>query len=130
MNARMYADGSVEGSYNRMTHLEDGGVEKGQGTVVCFTIIGNTAWIGGMVPGNSPPDVAWQVVDNGQGADAPADKVGLQIEAVDFGFEAGFASEFCEETPESLDFGPFGVIPLAALLKDIEAGNIQIRSGE
>jgi hypothetical protein len=128
LTARKYADGSVKGSFNRITHFADGGVEHERGRITCFTIVGNTAWIGGMVPGETPPDVAWQVVDNGQGAAADPDQNGLQLAAATFGWPAGFAQEFCNTTPTELDFGSFGgVLPLSLVLFDIEAGNIQIR---
>lgn len=128
MTARKYADGSVEGSYTRVVHLADGGVQKSEGSITCLAIVGNKAWIGGMIPGNNPPDVAWQMVDNGEGAGAAPDLVGLQLEAQVFGFPGGFAQQFCDEKPTSLDFGSFGgVLPLSILLKPLEAGNIQIR---
>jgi hypothetical protein len=129
MTARKYADGSVSGTYNRVAHLEEGGVAKGHGTVMCFTIVGNKTWIGGMDPDANPPDVAWQVVDNGEGVGADPDQAGLQIGAADFGFPAGFAQDFCDEQPEELDFGPpFGVTPLWVILFDVEGGNIQIKN--
>jgi hypothetical protein len=128
LTARKYADGSVDGTFTRVEHLADGGVRTLHGAVSCFTIVGNTAWIGWSNPGGTPSDVAWQVVDNGEGAGDPPDQVGLQLDAATFGFPAGFAHDFCADTPNALDFGPrFGVVPLSALLTDIEAGNVQIR---
>jgi hypothetical protein len=48
--------------------------------------------------------------------------------ASDWGYEAGFAQGFCDDTPDALDFGPpFGVLPLTVILHDIEAGNVQIK---
>jgi hypothetical protein len=127
MTARRYADGSVKGRFQRVIHFEDG-AEAVRGVITCFTIIGNKAWIGGSVAANFPPDIAWQVVDNGEGAGDPPDRNGLQLPASTFGFPAGFAQDFCESTPDELNFGPpFGVVPLSAILNAIESGNIQIR---
>ncbi len=123
MTARKYADGSVAGAFTRITHLPDGGVIRGEGSIVCFQIVGNTAWIGGLVAGNTPPDIVWQMVDNGEGAGAPPDRMGLQLEARSFGFLDG---PFCANTPAALYFGPaFGTLPLSVLLGDRQAGNIQ-----
>jgi hypothetical protein len=127
MNARKMADGTVEGSFHRVVHSKGSAPEKASGTITCFTIVGNTAWIGGHQDGADPPDIAWQVVDNGEGKGAPPDQVGLQFSAVDFPFPAGFAQDFCEEAPEGMDFGPpYGYLPLAVILTPVEAGNIQI----
>jgi len=130
MTARKYADGTVSGSFNRVTHPEDGEVTKGHGPITCFSIgeDGKTVWIGGEIPGAEPPDIVWQVVDNGEGAGADPDQVGLQLDAAFWGRPAGFAQSFCDEMPEYFDFGPFGgVAPLSAILHDIEAGNIQVK---
>jgi len=128
MTAGKTADGSVFGTYNNLTHLEDGGVLKSHGTVTCFTIKGNKAWIGGMNPASDPPDVAWQVVDNGEGSGADPDQLGLQISAAVFGFGPGFAQQFCAETPDVIDLGPpRGLLPLSIVLFDIEAGNLQVK---
>jgi len=57
------------------------------------------------------------------------DEVGLQFDAVSFpSLPAGFAQDFCEDTPEGLDFGdPYGYVPLFAIRVPVEDGNIQIR---
>ena len=127
MTARKYADGSVKGSFTRVVHLADGGVDKLKGPITCFTIVGNTVWIAGEAPGDNPPDILWQVVDNGEGAGSPPDQNGLHLAATTFGWPAGFGQDFCDTTPAALDFGSFGgIVPLSALLFDIESGNIQI----
>ena len=128
MNALKMADGTVKGSFRRVVHEPGQAPQKASGTITCFTVIDNVAWVGGHVDGQDPPDIAWQVVDNGQGSKAAADEVGLQFDAVDFPFEAGFAQDFCEETPDGLDFGPLygGWVPLFAIRAPVEAGNIQI----
>jgi hypothetical protein len=129
MTARRMADGTVKGSYQRVVHPPDGGPAiVNHGTVTCFTVIGNRAWIGGHEEGYEPTDVAWQVEDNGEGKDADPDMVGAQIYAEEWGYEAGFAQDFCEATPETLDFGPpFGELPVSVVLYPIEAGNFQIK---
>jgi len=128
MTATKKADGSVKGSFQRVVH-PDGGppTEVVHGTITCFTIIGNTAWIGGHREDLDPSDLAFQVVDNGEGSGDPPDMVGLSIEAATWGYPAGFAEEFCETTPTELDFGPvFGILPISVVLTPVEGGNIQI----
>lgn len=128
LHAKKMADGTVEGSFHRVVHSQGAAPEKASGTITCFTIIGNVAWIGGHLDGADPPDVAWQVVDNGAGQGAPPDKVGLQFDAVSFPFPAGFAQDFCADTPEEMDFGEgYGTLPLSVILVPVEDGNIQIR---
>ena len=77
--ARRYADGSVEGEWERQNRSSD---LRGHGDVTCFTISGNRAWIGGIIEQFSPSDpprvgleVVWRVVDNGQGANGPPDEI-------------------------------------------------------
>ena len=88
----------------------------------------NKVWIGGYEPALAEPnDVGFQAVDNGEGAGDPPDQMGLNIVASDWGYEAGFAQDFCDDMPDALDFGPpFGVLPLSVILYDVEAGNVQI----
>jgi hypothetical protein len=98
-----------------------------KGTVTCFTVIGDTAWVGGHRPGNDPPDVAFQVVDRGEGSGDPPDEVGTYFSADFWEFAPGFAQYFCEERPEMLYFGPvWQNQPVSLFLHPIEAGNIQI----
>jgi len=128
MNARKMADGTVEGSFHRVVHSKGSAPEKASGTITCFTIVGNLAWIGGVLDGADGAEIAWQVMDNGEGKGAPTDEVGLQFDAASFpSLPAGFAQDFCEDTPEGLDFGdPYGYVPLFAIRTPVEAGNIQI----
>jgi hypothetical protein len=96
--------------------------------VICFTVKGNTAWVGAHKEGNDPPDVAFQVVDNGEGSGDPPDEVGLYAEATTFGFPAGFAQVFCDEAPEVMNVPGFpNPVPIAIFRSPIEAGNIQIK---
>jgi len=132
MEALKMADGTVSGSFTRLTHDKGEAPEKATGTITCFTVIGNVAWIGGHLDGADPPDIAWQVADNGEGRLASDDEVGLQFGPFLFPdvLEAGFAQDFCEETPDAIDFGPpYGVLPLFVIRAPVEAGNIQIDVG-
>jgi hypothetical protein len=126
MNAKKKGDGSVTGYAQYVYHPDEGEDEVFRGTISCFTIIDNRVWIGGHQEGVEPSDFAFQVEDNGEGEGDP-DGVGLWIEAATFGYEAGFAEMFCEETPEELDFGPFGVLPVDVVLFPIVEGNIQVK---
>ncbi len=112
-NAREYADGTVDGQWQVHNRKMDA---KGHGEVTCLTFIGNQAWLGGFATSgvaSAPPnnEVAWRVVDNGEGKNAlPDDQISLQF----FTGPAGFASSYCDATPAAPD------------LNDIEAGNIKI----
>ena len=112
--ARKYADGSFSGRWVRVNHLDENG--HSQGVVTCFTIVGDQVWLGGYATQglfSDPPnnEVAWRVVDNGQGNNNPPDQISLQF--VNAG--PGFADNYCATTPES-----------PTPLHDVEAGNIQI----
>ena len=126
MHARKMADGSVSGSFTRVVHAQGMAPEKASGAITCFTVVGNKAWIGGYLNEEGHPDIAWQVMDNGQGKWADPDQMGLQFDE-SFGFPAGFAQDFCDDTPEELYFPIFDLnVVLADILADVESGNIQI----
>lgn len=129
MHAQKTADGNVTGSFNRIVHSQGMEPERASGTITCFTVDGTTAWIGGYLDGPDHFEVAWQVVDNGEGKWADPDQVGLQFHTESFPILGeGFIQDFCEQTPEGLDFGPpYNYVPLFALLSDVEGGNIQIK---
>ena len=132
MTARKYADGSVRGSYVRTAHPEGEPAVTNKGIITCFTVIGNKVWIGGYeLTAPEPNDVAWQAVDNGEGASDPPDQMGLQIIASGWGLPTGLTQEFCDETPDAISLplpppwpDPF---PLFYLLHDVEGGNVQIK---
>ena len=127
ISARKAGDGPVDGKAKIVLHPKGGPADVVRLTVTCFTVEGNTAWIGAHKPGNVPTDVAFQVVDNGEGSGDSPDQVGLYIEAQVFGYPAGFAQDFCDDTPEFMDFGPdFGVLPVSVLLSPVVGGNVQI----
>ncbi len=115
--AKRFADGSVEGQWERIRRQDGNAADsKSHGVVTCFTIIGNQAWVGGMATSgvaSDPPnnETAFRVVDNGQGKNAPADQMSLQFVSGGPGFAAGY----CDATPES------------PALRDIESGNIQVK---
>ena len=116
--ARIHADGSVDGQWQRVTHfLDTSRKSRSHGKITCFTIIGNQAWIGGFKTSGTtfvdPPnnEVGWRVVDNGQGRNAPADQISFQF----VGRPPGTAASYCTNTP---------AVPA---LRDVVAGNIQVR---
>lgn len=114
--ARIRADGSVDGQWQRVTHVGGPAQSKSHGKVTCLTVVGNEAWIGGFKTSGTtfvdPPnnEVFWRVVDNGQGRNAPADQMSSQ----GVGRPPGSAANYCANTP------------LGALF-DVTAGNIQVR---
>jgi hypothetical protein len=114
-DAKQHADGSVTGRYNHRS-FDDGQPFYVRGPLTCLTVIGNRAWVGGLIEASSEPalvgwDMWFQVQDNGEGGGGPPDWTTL----VGASPEAGSAQEYCDEAPEVLF--PF----------DIERGNIQVR---
>jgi hypothetical protein len=76
-SAVRHADGSVSGEFELKSE-QDGGVRV-HGNVICFTIVGNRARMGGIVEQSSEPafvglHVVWTVVDNGEGKNDPPDQ--------------------------------------------------------
>ena len=104
------ADGTVSGGWQQDNRAAD---VKTHGDVTCFTIIGTSAWIGGVAKRTdaSPGEVAWRVVDNGQGANAVPDQISLKVD----GAGPGFAANYC------------GTTPATPALNNVEVGNIQVR---
>jgi hypothetical protein len=128
INAKKSADGSVDGRFQVIFHPKGHRADVVRFSVICFTIEGNTGWVGAHKEGNDPPDIAFQVVDYGEGSGDPPDEVGLYAEAAYWGFPAGFAQAFCDETPELIDLPGLGVVPLSIFRVPIVAGNIQIHT--
>ena len=115
-NARKYADGSVSGHFEYHQVVE-GEAFKFNVAVTCLNVYdGNRAKIGGVIKVSNDPTLpagtfAWfQVFDNGEGAQAPADRSSL----IGFGTEA--ANEAFCNSPNLPRFGPWDV-----------QGNIQVR---
>lgn len=113
--ARRYADGSVEGMYSG-----NGNAGPYRGSIQCFTIIGNEAWLGVIVeryskgsPQPGDPRVVY-VMDNGEGSEAPPDRSTAFPPLGITGLPD--LDTYCAETPEIRDRSVF----------DLEAGNIQI----
>lgn len=110
------ADGSVTGHYEHRS-FDDGVPFYAEGPLTCLNVSGNRAWVGGLIESSSEPViVGWemwfQVEDNGQGANSPADWTTLLGASP----EVGSAQEYCDDAP-AVNF-PF----------DIESGNIQVHS--
>ena len=115
-NARKEADGSVSGRFEYHQVVE-GEAFVFNVAVTCLNVYdGNRAKIGGVIEVSNDPTVpvgtfAWfQVFDNGEGADAPADRSSL----IGFGNEA--ANEAFCNSPNLPRFGPWDV-----------QGNVQVR---
>ncbi|HET6760510.1 MAG TPA: hypothetical protein VFH13_00340 [Gemmatimonadaceae bacterium] len=111
--ALKYADGTVQGEYQLLSRLTGAKIH---GDVVCLSVVGNQAWIGGSQEHGSdgfPPGLenGFRVADNGEGANDPPDQMSLMF--VNAG--PGFAQFYCN------------VRPPAPALNPIEAGNIQVR---
>ena len=112
-NARERADGSVSGQFqinNRAFPAH------AHGRVTCMTVIGNDAWLGGIIESSSNPTLVglvsrWQVEDNGQGQAASPDR----INQIPLSFTPGADLAYCADTPDELT--PFN---------DVESGNIRI----
>ncbi len=116
--ARLHANGSVDGQWQRVTHNGLPGQSRSHGKITCLTIIGNQAWLGGFktlsTTGNvDPPNngVIWRVIDNGQGRNAPAD----QMSGQGVGRTPEDVVSYCADAPTGGN------------LFDLRTGNIQVR---
>ncbi len=116
--AKLHADGSVDGQWERVNHLGNASQTKSHGQITCFTIFnGNEARLAGFATSgafSTPPNNAalWHVADNGQGANSPPDQISLQF----VGVVPGNAALYCA--------GAFGNIPPA--LNNV-VGDIKVR---
>ncbi len=109
--------GSVAGEFQLFT-AQAGGISV-HGSVTCLGISGNLARIGGVITESSLPafvgrPVLWEVVDNGEGVNAPPDQTS-DFAAVQ---SADVVATFCATGSGSLPF------PLP--LMDVLQGNIQV----
>jgi len=107
--ARKKADGTTSGQYQVDNQSVSGSKEAG--TVTCLEVVGNEAWIGGVIthssiPGREGTARVFRVVDRGDGS--PPDQASLLI--------VGDATVTCHTRP-----------PLP--LEDLERGNIKVRDG-
>jgi hypothetical protein len=95
--AVQHADGSVTGSAE--IHDITAGV-KAHVDVNCLNVVGNTATISGIVTSSSDPTIEgfqaiWQVVDNGQGGNAPPDLMSIaNLYAVGTGVDCTVPAEY------------------------------------
>jgi len=109
--AKNRADGTAQGQYQ--VNNRDVSGSKEHGTVTCLEVVGNEAWIGGVithssVPGREGTRRLFHVVDRGEGSEDPADQASTIIVAL--------TVEECHTRP---------VLPP----QDLEGGNIQVRDG-
>jgi len=109
--AHMKADGSVGGQFNLVIHSDP--QMRLHAEVVCMSMAGNRAWVGGVVKSASNPDwvgleTAWAVEDNGQGNPSP-DFISLMNVPT-----AGLAQPNCDSQARA---------PIYAL----EGGNVSVR---
>jgi hypothetical protein len=112
-HAVLRPDGSVSGSYQILR--TDLGTEFSV-DVTCLSIVGNQAWIGGIIASTNDPVVRvgtvsyFYAIDNGEGSDVPADIVSLaRINDL-----AGRDVEFCTTRPTLLP------------PRTVQMGNVQI----
>lgn len=115
-NALRHADGSVGGQYEYHVSIA-GDTDRVHGTIICFKAEGNRAWIGATVDETTDTTVEglfswWQVEDNGQGANAAADRTTF----LGFGTLAE-TIEYCEG-------------PAPNFIFDIDAGDLQVRAAD
>lgn len=114
-NAVRHADGSATGNYH--VDRQDLGITFDV-DVTCLTVVGDTAWIGGIIRKVKGPLVIegtvsyFYVIDNGEGSDAPVD-IASAIRINDL---AGRDQVFCQDRPLLLSRGP------------IDFGNLQVRT--
>lgn len=107
--AKNRADGTTQGQYqinNRSTGIKEHGV------VTCLEVVGNAAWIGGVITHSNDANRIgfpriFSVVDRGEGGGSPPDQASLADVA---------PAESCHLT-------------LPQPLHDLEGGNIQVRDG-
>jgi hypothetical protein len=111
-SAIRHADGTVSGEF-QLKSEQDGGVRI-HGNVICFTIVGNTARLGGVIEKSSEPafegvHVVWTIIDNGEGRNDPPD----------------LTSDFFGATPAQAQFHcavGFNLAPFLPVL----GGNLQV----
>ena len=114
-NAKLYADGTVKGQWQRVNHRENASESKSHGAVTCLTVDGNQAWLSGIAtsglfseePNNG---VFWTVIDNGQGNSSAVDQMSLQF----VGMDPANADANCAAQTQ-------------VTMYDVDAGNIQVK---
>ena len=84
LTALQMADGSVTGEYHDQFSDPISGIRGIHVAVDCLNVIGNQAWVSGVIthsriPGAVGLDVVSTVVDNGRSANDPADEISFAI---------------------------------------------------
>jgi hypothetical protein len=115
-NVQVKADGSVHGHYN-YTQVRDGNELFVKGSLTCAVIVGNRAWVGGIIEKSSRAslvglDMWFQVQDNGEPGSDETPDMSTTIGAGG----PGTGQQYCDDAPEPRF--PFFV----------EQGNLQVRS--
>jgi len=113
-NALKFADGTVQGQYELFSRSA---ATRIHGDVVCLSVVGNHAWVGGSQDQSNDPvafpaggENGFQTVDNGEGANDPPDQLSLMF----INGPPGFAQAYCDARVD------------APPLNNIEGGNIQV----
>ena len=114
------ADGTAEGEYQYNFRAAGFFIH---GTVTCASVSGNAGWVGGVIDSIVSPDPAdqslvgteiwWRVIDNGEGANQPADQTTSLLFAVP-GLPIT-AESWCRNQD------------VRGVLRDVLSGNIQVR---
>jgi hypothetical protein len=115
-NVQVKADGSVHGRYN-YTQVRDGIELFVRGSLTCAVIVGNRAWVGGIIEESSRAslvgmDMWFQVQDNGEPGSDETPDMSTTIGAGG----SGTGQQYCDDAPEPRF--PFF----------LERGNLQVRS--
>jgi hypothetical protein len=116
INATKDGTGAVHGHFQWRAHLGGGG-SKVSGSVICFSVDGNQAWLAVLFEKaageqNIGKWASIWVVDHGQGAGAPPDELGIRWRGLPDGdFDP---HEFCSERWTDLELLP------------VESGNFQV----
>jgi hypothetical protein len=110
-----HADGRVTGMSQLVRRFPVGPDARFHVEVTCLRVVGNHAWIGGIVRSTSLADfdgteAAFQVEDNGEGRNDPPDLISFE----GVGGLPGYAEEYCNT------MAPDDLFP-------ITGGNIQVR---
>jgi hypothetical protein len=107
-----HADGTVSGEFQVFNRQQD---IKAHAELTCLSIVGNQAWMGGVITNSSEPtleggETVFRVLDNGEGGNAPPDMISL----VQPGLPPGSAAAYCAAMPPFPDLIP------------VERGNVQV----
>jgi hypothetical protein len=115
-NVQMKSDGSVTGHYN-YRQFRDRVELTVKGSLTCAVIVGNRAWVGGIIEQSSREtlvglDMWFQVQDNGEPGSDETPDMSTTLGAGD----PGMGQQYCDDAPEPRF--PFF----------LDRGNLQVRS--